>query len=55
LSLLGLPMLIQVESHADAWLSLDPMAELAGMVGKEKIIVATPETPVQEIIDKINQ
>lgn len=28
----------EIASHAEAWLSMDPLAELEGMVGKEKII-----------------
>jgi hypothetical protein len=29
----------EMASHADVWLSIDPLAELEGMVGKEKIVV----------------
>ncbi len=32
-----------VESCEDSWLSMNPIAELAGMVGQEKIIEITPE------------
>jgi hypothetical protein len=46
LATLPLPADYEIACHADAWLSLDPMAELVGMVGKEKVIaVSAEETP----------
>jgi hypothetical protein len=32
----------QVKSYADRWLSFDPIAELEGMVGKDKVVVIAP-------------
>lgn len=55
LSLLELPMLVTIHSHEDAWLSIDPMAELAGMIGdKSKIITVGPDTTPEEVAAKIN-
>lgn len=55
LSLLNLPMLVTIESHEDAWLSIDPMSELAGMIGdKSKIITVGPDTTPEEVAAKIN-
>lgn len=35
---LGLKSEYAIASHADAWLSRDPLQELEGMVGKEKVV-----------------
>lgn len=40
LSSFNLPASYEVDSHEDAWMSLDPVSELRGMVGDDKIIVA---------------
>lgn len=40
LSLLNLPMFVEIESHEDAWMSIDPMSELAGMLGGTEKIIA---------------
>lgn len=55
LSLLSLPMLVTIHSHEDAWLSIDPMSELAGMVGdNSKIITVGPSTTPEEVSAKIS-
>lgn len=41
LSTLGMPMTAEVQSHAAVWMSLNPLDELRGMVGEEKIVVVT--------------
>lgn len=38
LSSLNLRSGYEIASHAEVWLSMDPLAELEGMVGKEKIV-----------------
>lgn len=38
---LNLPPEYSVPCYSDRWLSLDPIAELEGMVGKERIIAVT--------------
>jgi hypothetical protein len=49
----NLPESFDIPSCADRWMALDPMAELEGMIGKEKIIAATPETPIEDIAEQI--
>lgn len=39
---LGLSKDYSINSHEDKWLSFDPVAELVGMVGEEKVVVVTP-------------
>lgn len=43
LASLNLPASYEIESHADAWLAMDPVSELEGMVGKDRVLtVALP-------------
>lgn len=60
LSLLGLPMLVTIESHEYAWMSLDPMSELQGMIGDTSKIIAVnphddPATIAEKIIRKVKK
>lgn len=45
LSSLNLPADYEIQSHADAWLKMNPVEELEGMVGKEKIVVVGAPQP----------
>lgn len=60
MSTLGLQMMVEIESHADAWMSLDPMGELAGMMGDKSKIIAVnlsddPKAAVEKIMRKVSK
>lgn len=38
----GLKDAYEIASHEDSWMSLNPIEELHGMIGKEKVITVTP-------------